>query len=197
MKNCNLSKIKNNFKKILDLLGLDLNDENYIDTPERLAKFFYEFTEFTRAGEDSLKEYFKINFPSHKNQEKSYKGILFQSPILVYSVCSHHFIPIIYTISFAYVPNKDCQIGFSKIIRILKCIAKNPSNQEDFTQNVVDIFSKNLNCSGVAVLISGIHFCMKIRGVNSDANNTTFAMSGIFQEDKEFRDRFFELININ
>ena len=61
----------------------------------------------------------------------------------------------------------------------------------------VDIFTKNFDCKGVAILVSGIHLCMKIRGVHSNTNNKTIAMTGIFQENKEMRDRFFELINTN
>ena len=190
-------EIENNFSSILSKLGLNLDDDNYKKTPKRMTDFFVEFTEFTRKGNNILEEHFKINFPKHIGSEKSYDGILFQPSIEIYSLCSHHLIPIIYNISFAYIPKENKQIGFSKIIRILNDIAKNPANQEDFTQKVVDIFTKNFDCKGVAILVSGIHLCMKIRGVRSNTNNKTIAMTGIFQENKEMRDRFFELINTN
>lgn len=177
-------EIENNFSNILKLLGLDINDENYKKTPERMTKFFVEFTSFTRNNEISLEKYFEINFPKHNNSDSCYCGILFQSGIEIYSLCSHHLIPIIYKISFAYIPKENKQIGFSKIIRILSDIAKNPANQEDFTQKVIDIFTKNFDCKGVAILVSGIHLCMKIRGVCSNAENKTIAMTGVFQEEK-------------
>ena len=190
-------KIEKHLTKVLELLGLNLNDDNYKKTPKRMTDFFMEFTEFTRQKENMLKDHFKINFPKHKNSDNSYNGILFQPSIDVYSLCSHHLIPIMYKISFAYIPKENKQIGFSKIIRILNDIAKNPANQEDFTQKVVDIFTNNFDCKGVAILVSGIHLCMKIRGVHSNTDNKTIAMTGIFQKDKEARDRFFELINTN
>ena len=190
-------EIESNFSNILSKLGLNLNDDNYKKTPKRMTDFFVEFTEFTRQKDEMLKEHFKINFPKHINSEKSYNGMLFQPSIEVYSLCSHHLIPILYNISFAYIPKESKQIGFSKIIRILSDIAKNPANQEDFTQRVVDIFTKNFDCKGVAILVSGVHLCMKIRGVHTNTNNKTIAMTGVFQDDREMRDRFFELINAN
>jgi len=183
--------------EFLSILGLNMDDENYKKTPERMVDFFYEFTSFTRDGKKSLQEHFKINFPKHSSTTTSYDGILFQSMIEVYSLCSHHLIPILYNISFAYVPKKNKQIGFSKIVRILSDIAKDPANQEDFTQRIVDTFTNNFDCNGIAVLVSGVHLCMKIRGVHSGVDNKTIAMTGIFCADREMRDRFFELVGSN
>jgi GTP cyclohydrolase I len=70
-------------------------------------------------------------------------------------------LPVIYDIAFAYIPKNGEQIGFSKIVRILRHIAKRPMNQEDFTQEAVDIFYKKLQPQGLAIVVSGVHLCMK------------------------------------
>ena len=121
--------------------------------------------------------------------------MLVQSPIRVYSLCSHHFLPVIYDISFAYIPQENRQIGFSKIIRIINLIAKRPMNQEDFTQRIIDLFYEKLNPKGIAVVVSGTHFCMKMRGVMSDVVNRTSALKGDFKDYERTRDEFLTLAN--
>lgn len=102
-------------------------------------------------------------------------------------------LPVIYDIAFAYIPKKGEQIGFSKIVRILRHIAKRPMNQEDFTQETVDLFYKRLQPQGLAVVVAGVHLCMKMRGVNCEAVNKTSAVKGDFKDYERTRDEFLAL----
>lgn len=101
--------------------------------------------------------------------------------------------PIIYDIAFAYIPDKGKQIGFSKIVRILRYIAKRQMNQEDFTQEVVDLFYSKLKPRGLAIVVSRIHLCMKMRGVQCDVINKTSAVKGDFKDYEKTRDEFLTL----
>lgn len=176
---------------LLKALGVDLQDPNYKGTPERIVKVLTDFTSQLR-DENNIEDHFKV-FPQHKDRDVCYKGMLVQSPIRVYSMCSHHFLPVIYDISFAYLPREGEQIGFSKVVRILRDLAKRPMNQEDFTQAVIDTFMDKLKPRGMAVVVSGVHMCMKMRGVQSDAVNKTSAVKGDFKDYERTRDEFLAL----
>ena len=119
--------------------------------------------------------------------------MVIQSPIRVYSLCSHHLLPVIYDIAFAYIPKENKQIGFSEVVRALQHIAKQPMNQEDFTQEVVELFFSKLKPQGLAIVVSGVHLCMKIRGVKSEVINKTSAVKGDFKDYERTRDEFLTL----
>src|SRR6185503_5843832 len=82
-----IKAIAGNFREIMNTLGLDLKDDSLKDTPERVAKMF-------------VKEIFSglnvRNRPSVSLFENkySYKQMLVEKNISVYSTCEHHFVPI-------------------------------------------------------------------------------------------------------
>jgi GTP cyclohydrolase I len=189
-----LTKAEIAAKKLLTNLGLDLTDPNYACTHRRMVEVLTEFTSSLREeSEKELEEYFSVLFPKHSDRKVKYKGMIVQSPVRVYSLCSHHMLPVIYDIAFAYIPKNGEQIGFSKIVRILRHIAKRPMNQEDFTQEAVDLFYKKLQPQGLAIVVSGVHLCMKMRGVHCEAINKTSAVKGDFKDYERTRDEFLSL----
>jgi GTP cyclohydrolase IA len=182
-------------QNIFSEAGIDLTDNNYQDTPERFGKFLKEFTYgLTDLCQKEIQENLEVQFDKHNRSKQLYGGMLVQSPIRAYSVCSHHFLPIIYDISFAYIPDTRL-VGFSKITKVIRLIAKKPSNQEDFTQEIIEVFTEYLKPKGLAVVVSGIHMCMKMRGVESDAINKTSAVRGDFKDYERTRDEFLHLAN--
>lgn len=190
-----LTKAEEGATTMLESLGMDLTDANYKDTPKRLVEVFYDFTCALRDDcKGEIDEYFSAVFPKHKDCSSDYKGMLVQSPIRVYSLCSHHLLPVIYDIAFAYIPKDGRQIGFSKIVRILRHIAKRPMNQENFTQEAVELFYNKLQPKGLALVISGVHLCMKMRGVQCEAVNKTSAVRGDFKDYERTRDEFLALV---
>lgn len=180
--------------ELLKNLGVDMTDPNYEGTPKRMVEVFIDFTYALRQeSREALEEHFKVVFPKHNGQKVQYQGMLVQSPIRIYSFCSHHMLPVIYDISFGYIPKKGEQIGFSKIVRILRHLAKRPMNQEDFTQEAIDLFYSKLKPLGLAIVVSGVHLCMKMRGVYSEALNKTSAVKGDFKDYERTRDEFLAL----
>jgi GTP cyclohydrolase I len=181
-------------RQLLSTLGLDLTDPNYKETPRRMAEVLIDFTSSLRdEGGAEIEECFSTLFKKHSDRKKRYKGMLIQSPIRIYSLCSHHILPVIYDVAFAYIPSNGNLIGFSKVVRILRNIAKRPMNQEDFTQEAIELFDKNLRPKGVAVVVSGVHMCMKMRGVCCETVNKTSAVKGDFKEYEKTRDEFLSL----
>ncbi|MFM7388920.1 MAG: GTP cyclohydrolase I, partial [Bacteroidota bacterium] len=113
-----IDRIAVHFAEIMDLLGLDRNDDSLSGTPKRVAKMY-------------VKEIFSglnpANFPDIKLFENKYKyqQMLVEKNILFYSNCEHHFVPIIGKAHVAYISSGKV-IGLSKINRIVQHFAKRP-----------------------------------------------------------------------
>ena len=91
-------------------LGLDLNDPNLIDTPDRIAKMWVnEF--FVNVGKEF--EDFKT-FPN----DRDYDEIILSDKIYFVSMCSHHFLPFSGYAWVMYIP-KNLLIGASKMARVV------------------------------------------------------------------------------
>jgi GTP cyclohydrolase I len=174
--------IEKNFKEIMYILGLDLNDESLRDTPQRVAKMY-------------VKEIFNGLNPENKPQPTLFENkfkfneMLVEKNITIYSYCEHHFVPIIGKAHIAYFP-KNHVIGLSKLNRIAQYYAKRPQVQERLTMQIASELKETLQTDDVAVLIDADHLCVASRGVN-DVNSSTITSSynGKFLNDetrKEF-----------
>lgn len=172
---------------LLESLGADLNDENYKETPLRVAKYFK--SRFTSEEELSraLAELKEKVFPS------DYKGVIFQGPIESYGLCPHHLLPVFYTAFVAYVPKEKC-VGLSKLTRMTQMITERPVLQEQATEDVASMMKDLLEAEHVAVSLHGVHTCMKIRGVKGGATTVTNSLRGDFYHDSATRSEFFEQI---
>jgi GTP cyclohydrolase I len=174
--------IEKNFKEIMHVLGLDLNDESLKDTPKRVAKMY-------------VKEIFRGLNPENKPQPTIFENkfrfneMLVERNITIYSYCEHHFVPIIVKAHIAYFP-KNHVIGLSKLNRIAQYYAKSPQVQERLTIQIASELKEILQTDDVAVIIDADHLCVASRGVN-DTNSSTVTSSygGKFMNDdirKEF-----------
>ncbi len=83
-----IAAIAHHFGEIMDVLGLDLDDDSLNGTPERVAKMF-------------VKEVFSglnpVNKPEIRLFENKYQynEMLIEKDINLYSYCEHHFVSII------------------------------------------------------------------------------------------------------
>jgi GTP cyclohydrolase I len=109
--------------------------------------------------------------------------MLVEKNISVYSMCEHHFVPIIGRAHVAYIANGKV-IGLSKIHRIVKYFSKRPQVQERLTRQIMENLKQTLNIDDVAVVIDARHMCVECRGVEDVTSNTiTSSISGQFQKD--------------
>lgn len=168
-------------------LGLDLSDPNFLDTPARVARAYREIFGGLDTADAEISKIFKTCFPT------DYDGIVMQKNIRVYSMCPHHFLPVVYDISVGYIP-KSCGIGLSKLTRIIELLAKKPVLQETFTKEIITLLDKHMKPRGAIVTVTGDHFCMKMRGVKQkDVVTTTSSASGAFLE-RDMELKFYELV---
>ena len=89
-------KISDLFAPIIDVMGLDFNDDSLKGTPNRVAKMYIE--EIFSGLNPNNKP--KIALFENKYQ---YKQMLVEKNITFYSNCEHHFVPIMGQTHLAYV----------------------------------------------------------------------------------------------
>lgn len=156
--------IAENFKNILETLGLDLTNDSLRESPRRIAKMYV--TEVFKG----LK---KENFPKITviENDMKYDQMVVIRDVTVLSTCEHHFVTIHGTATIAYIP-KDRVIGLSKINRIADFFSRRPQVQERLTKQIADCLVEVLQTENVAVHINAKHYCVISRGISLDSHNT-------------------------
>jgi len=177
-----IEMIEKNFKEIMHILGLDLNDESLKDTPKRVAKMYVQEI-FSGLNPDNKPQ------PTLFENKFKFNEMLVEKNITIYSYCEHHFVPIIGKAHIAYFP-KNNVIGLSKLNRIAQYYAKRPQVQERLTVQIANELKEILQTDDIAVIIDADHLCVASRGVN-DVNSSTITSSyhGKFLND-EIRKEF-------
>lgn len=177
-------KIMQGMKLILEGMGEDVNRPGLIETPQRIARMYEEI--FAGMEQDASVPLSKT-FPVENNEMVIEKDITF------YSMCEHHFMPFYGKAHVAYIPDGKV-VGLSKLARTVEIFAKRPQIQEQMTSQIVDAIMNELKPQGAMVMLEAEHMCMTMRGVKKPGSKTvTFAARGVFETDKTYQDRFFQL----
>lgn len=158
------------FSEIMDVMGLDLNDDSLKGTPERVAKMYIDeiFSGLNPANKP------KIALFENKYQ---YNQMLVEKNMTFYSNCEHHFVPIIGKAHIAYIASGKV-IGLSKLNRIVQYFAKRPQVQERLTNQIANELKYILDTENVAVIIDAKHLCVSSRGIKDDTSTTVTAYYG-------------------
>jgi len=182
-----IREIEKRFSEIMDILGLDLNDDSLKGTPRRVAKMF-------------VKEVFSGLDPKNKpvarlfENKYNYDQMIVEKDITFYSHCEHHFVPIFGKAHVAYFSTGKV-IGLSKINRIVQYYAKRPQVQERLTIQIAKEIENSLNTKDVAVVIDATHLCVSSRGVGDTNSKTgTAHFQGKFDK-KSIKREFLNYIN--
>jgi len=160
--------IEKKFKEIMEVLGLDLTDDSLKDTPRRVAKMY-------------VKETFSGLNPQNKpvvtlfDNKYKFSEMLVERNVSVYSLCEHHFVPIIGKAHIAYFSSGKV-VGLSKINRMVQYFSKRPQVQERLTVQIANELKTMLQTEDVAVIIDADHLCVASRGVQ-DVNSSTVSSS--------------------
>ena len=167
------AKISILFEEIMDVMGLDLNDDSLKGTPDRVAKMYID--EIFSGLNPKNKP--KIALFDNKYQ---YNQMLVEKNITFYSNCEHHFVPIIGKAHIAYISSGKV-IGLSKLNRIVQYFAKRPQVQERLTNQIGEELKSILGTDDVAVIIDAKHLCVSSRGIKDESSATvTSFYSGAF-----------------
>lgn len=184
--------IANRFKEILEILGLDIEDESLVQTPQRIAKMYVEeiFSGLDENNFPSISFFKDVIHHEHKANMVFVK-------VGFTSFCEHHFVPLTGFAYVAYLPGSQL-IGLSKIPRIVRYFARRPQLQERLTAQIADSLAILLQTEDVAVSITAQHTCVTVRGVQDECSHMiTNVLRGQFNSDPNIRREFFEGINRN
>jgi len=152
------------FAEIMDVMGMDLNDDSLKGTPERVAKMYID--EIFSGLNPKNKP--KMSLFENKYQ---YNQMLVEKNITFYSNCEHHFVPIFGKAHVAYISSGKV-IGLSKLNRIVQYYAQRPQVQERLTNQIGKDLEHILQTEDIAVIIDAKHLCVCSRGIKDDTSTT-------------------------
>jgi len=185
--NIKIQGIEQNFTQIMLLLGLDLEDDSLMDTPKCVAKMFVNEIYWGLQTD---------NFPKCTviDNKMGYDEMVIEKDITLMTNCEHHFVVIDAKAHVAYIP-KDKVLGLSKLNRIVEYFARRPQVQERIAEQIYHALSFILGTDDVAVVIEGVHYCVKSRGVEDHNSFTlTAKLGGCFKSEPDCRAEFMSLI---
>lgn len=180
--------IAHDFANIMRTLGLNLKDDSLCDTPRRVAKMFVNEIFWGLNYE---------NFPKCTviENKMKYNEMVLEKDITMISNCEHHFVVIDGKAHVAYIPRGKV-LGLSKLNRIVEFFARRPQVQERIAEQVYHALEYILGTPDVAVVIEGVHYCVKMRGVEDHSSSTiTSKLGGAFYDEPSLRAEFMSLIH--
>ncbi|MET1259238.1 GTP cyclohydrolase I FolE [Flagellimonas sp. DF-77] len=181
-----IEKIQHHFGKIMETLGLDMDDDSLSGTPYRFAKMY-------------VKELFYGLDPSNRpkvstfENKYGYRKLLVEQDINIDSSCEHHFLPIVGKAHIGYIP-KDKVVGLSKINRLVDYYAHRPQVQERLCLQIRNDLKETLKTDDVIVVVHAKHLCVSSRGIKDKESFTTTVEYGGAFEDEQLRNEFYGLI---
>ena len=179
-------EIKNNFERIIDLLGEDKDREGLKKTPLRAAKAMKFLTQGYKMEPKQILQNALFN--------EDYNEMVIVKDIELYSLCEHHMLPFFGKAHIAYIPNGKI-VGLSKIPRVVDVFSRRFQVQERLTEQVLDCINETLEPIGVGVVIEASHMCMMMRGVQKqNSTTTTSGFRGSFKE-TDTRNEFLKLVS--
>jgi len=166
-------------EQIMNTLGLNLEDQNYKDTPIRVARALIE--DFT-----------PIPFKWRVFEEKYDEMIILRNHT-AFTRCPHHLERVKLNIHVGYIPNK-LVIGLSKLGRLINASCKGANLQESLTNFIANQLWEHLIPIGVGVCIIGQHNCMQARGIRTSGEIITSAFRGAMLEKQAAREEFLRFV---
>jgi GTP cyclohydrolase I len=171
---------------IIQVLGLDTQDDSISGTADRVAKMWVDELCY---GLDYN------NFPKCTlfDNKMGFDSMVIQRDITFHSMCEHHFQNISGMAQVAYIPNGKV-VGLSKLNRIVNFFARRPQVQERLNEQIFYALEYVLGTSDVAVLLEADHYCVKARGCNDqNSSMTTSRLGAGFFDDGKLRNEFMQL----
>jgi GTP cyclohydrolase I len=180
--------IERNFKNIMEVLGLDLDDDSLRDTPKRVAKMYVNEI-FWGLDYEAFPKCTTVD------NKMKYDEMVVERNVSVQSNCEHHFVVIDGLATVGYIP-KQKVLGLSKINRIVEYFSKRPQIQERLTEQVYHALQYILETDDIGVVINAQHYCVKSRGVEDTGSSTvTSRLGGVFRSDPSVRTEFMNIVN--
>ncbi len=186
IKNKGKRQMQDAVRKIIEVLGEDLEREGLRRTPQRVEESLKYLTQGYSVNVDEL-----INNAIYSEETRD---MVVVKDIELYSMCEHHILPFFGKCHVGYIPNGKV-IGLSKIPRIVDAYARRLQLQERLTHQIANTLWERLQPTGLGVVIEAQHLCMMMRGVQKqNSEMVTSSMLGLFRNRSETRMEFLSFI---
>lgn len=173
------------FRQIILAIGEDPERNGLKGTPERIARMYAELFHGTTV--DARRE-LDVDF------DVAHHGVVLLKDVPFYSMCEHHFLPFHGVAHVGYLPANGRVVGISKLARAVSTLARRPQIQERLTDEIADTIGDVLGPLGVGVVLSAMHLCVEMRGIEKPGSRVvTSTFRGCF-EDPNQRAAFWELL---
>ena len=165
----------------LTALGVDIDDQNTVETPRRMAGAYAEML--------TVPDFDMTTFPN----DEGYDELVLVENIPVQSLCEHHMLPFMGVAHVGYLPS-DRILGLSKSARLVDFHSRRAQTQERLTTQIADHLQQRLSAYGVGVVIEAEHTCMSLRGARvAGARTITSTLFGRLRDDAASRAEFLAL----
>lgn len=162
--------------------------EGLVGTPDRVARMY---DELFGGYEVDIEKLFKARFTTDNDSMVIVKDIEY------FSNCEHHILPFFGKVHIAYIPNGKV-LGLSKFGRLVEAYSRRLQIQEQMTEQIANDIQKHLNPKGLAVIVTGKHLCMVMRGIKKqDSVTVTSSVKGILKENSVARGEFLNLLDLS
>lgn len=172
----------------ITIIGENPDREGLLQTPKRIVKSWEElYSGYGKKASDILTTF----------SADGYDQIIVLKDIELYSMCEHHMLPFYGKAHVGYLPNpKGKIVGISKLARLVDIYARRLQIQERIGEQVVADLMSLLNPLGAICVIEATHMCMRMRGVGKqNSTMVTSAVTGVFRNEPDVRNEFYNLIN--
>ncbi len=176
----NQKKLESIGRQLLETIGEDPERTEIKDTPKRFARWWIEFMEYQPGSVDTM------------FQSATLDQMVVVSGMRVWSLCEHHLLPFYCDIAVGYITNSHV-LGLSKFARIAHKHAHSLQVQERLVVQIADEICQLVG-NNVAVIATGEHLCMTMRGVKTPGKMTSSVMRGVFRDKPEARQEFLSIV---
>lgn len=184
MSEVNYTALQRIGRELLVAIGEDPEREGLQDTPRRFADWWREFVTYHPGTTDTC-------FESVTTDQ-----MVVVSGMRVWSLCEHHLLPFWCDVSIGYIA-RDKVLGLSKFARIAHKYAHRLQLQERLCHQIADEIADIACTEDVAVMASGVHLCMTMRGIRTPGTMTSSIMRGLFREESDARMEFLRLVEVS
>jgi GTP cyclohydrolase IA len=166
----------------LSAAGLDLDDPNLAQTPERVAEAWVNgfLDGYRMTPEEALGETYPA--PAGSSGE-----MVVVTDLRFHSMCPHHLLPFVGKAHLAYVPGTRV-VGFGRLSVLVDCFAHRLILQEELARSVARSLASVLGSPAAACVVEAEQACLRLRGGHQrDAVTHAEAYEGRLRSDRALR----------
>lgn len=168
--------------KFLRASGLELDDPNLKETPERVTQAWAD--EFLSGYQASAKQVLAERFPV---STASKRELVVVTDIAFRSMCPHHLLPFSGRAHVAYLPGKSV-VGFGRLSALVDVFAHRLILQEELARQVARALAVELKSPATACVLEAEQTCLRLRGGHQrDAVTHAEAYEGLLEKDSALR----------